>query len=127
MRTMRTALWILLAAGAVDACRHRGEPTLAPDPNTPVLVEVENHYHGDVVIYLLRDSQRERLGLVTALGNSAFTFPYGRIGSSGSTRLVAYPIAGSAAYPSDPLYIQAGQSVKWTLEGDLNRSNLVVY
>jgi hypothetical protein len=124
---MRRALWILLAAGAVGACRHKGEATVAPDPNTPVLVEVENHYHGDVVIYLLRGSQRERLGLVTALGNSAFTFPYGRIGSSGSTRLVAYPIAGSAAYPSDPLYIQAGQSVKWTLEGDLNRSNLVVY
>ena len=39
MRTMRAALWILLAVGAV-ACRHKGDPTIAPDPNMPVLVWV---------------------------------------------------------------------------------------
>ena len=126
MRTMRAALWILLAVGAA-ACRHKGDPTIAPDPNMPVLVEVENHFQGDVVIYLLRGSQKERLGLVTALSNAAFTFPYRRLGSTGSSRLLAYPIAGSSAETSDPLNIQEGQSVKWTLEGDLSRSSLVVY
>jgi hypothetical protein len=40
---------------------------------------------------------------------------------------MAYPIAGSAAYASDPLYIQPGQSLKWTLEAELSRSSLVSY
>jgi len=127
MRAMRTALWILLAVLADSACRHKNEPTMAPDPNSPVLVEVESHFQGDVVIYLLRGNQKERLGLVTALSDQAFTFPFRRLGSSGSSRLLAYPIAGATAYTSDPLYLQQGQSVKWTLEGDLSRSTLVIY
>ena len=126
MRAKRTTTWLLLA-GLALACRHQGEPTMAPDPDRTVLVEVASHFQGDVVIYLLRGSQKERLGLVTALSNAAFTFPYRRLGSTGSSRLLAYPIAGSSAETSDPLNIQEGQSVKWTLEGDLSRSSLVVY
>ena len=57
MRTRRTTVWLLLA-GLALACRHQGEPTVPPDPNTPVLVEVVSHFQGDVVIYLLRGSQR---------------------------------------------------------------------
>lgn len=127
MRTFCAALCITLAS---LACRHHQQDdasSVAPDLNTPVLVEVDSHFQGDVVIYLLRSGQRERLGMVSGLGNAAFTFPYRKLGNSGSTRLLAYPIAGSAAYASDPLYIQPGQSLKWTLEADLSRSNLVSY
>jgi hypothetical protein len=126
MRMLRTTGWMLLASLTL-ACRHQGEPTMTADPNRPVLVEVESHFQGDVVIYLLRGSQRERLGLVTGLGSAAFTFPYRRLGSSGSSRLLAYPIAGASSYASDPLYIQPGQSLKWTLEAELSRSSLVSY
>ncbi len=128
MRTFCAALFFALAS---LACHHHHQDDTSsntpPDPNTPVLVEVDSHFQGDVVIYLLRSSQRERLGMVSGLGNAAFTFPYRKLGSSGSTRLLAYPIAGAAAYASDPLYIQPGQSLKWTLEADLSRSSLVSY
>jgi len=128
MRTFCAALFLTLAS---LACHHHHQDDEAtntlPDPNTPVLVEVDSHFQGDVVIYLLRSGQRERLGMVSGLGNAAFTFPYRKLGNSGSSRLLAYPIAGSAAYASDALYIQPGQSLKWTLEADLSRSNLVSY
>jgi hypothetical protein len=129
MRTLCAALWITLAS---LACHHRPQgdtpaPGPAPDPNTPVLVEIESHFQGDVVIYLMRGNQRERLGMVSGLSGGAFTFPYRRLGNTGSARLLAYPIAGASAYASDPLYIQPGQSLKWTLEADLSRSSLVSY
>ena len=128
MRNLGTALWIMLAS---LACHHRTDEqagqTTATDANTPVLVEIENHFQGDVVIYLVRGNQRERLGMVTALGGTSFTFPYRRLGTSGSSRLLAYPIAGASAWASDPLYIQPGQSLKWTLEAELSRSSLVSY
>jgi hypothetical protein len=127
MRTLCAALWITLAS---LACHHRSKTdttTTVPDPNTPVLVEIESHFQGDVVIYLMRGNQRERLGMVSGLSGAAFTFPYRRLGNSGSARLLAYPIAGFSAYASDPLYIQPGQSLKWTLEADLSRSSLVSY
>jgi hypothetical protein len=127
MRTFCAALCITLAS---LACRHHQKDdatSIVPDRNTTVLVEVDSHFQGDVVIYLLLGGQRERLGMVSGLGNAAFTFPYRKLGNAGSSRLLAYPIAGAAAYASDPLYIQPGQSLKWTLEADLSRSNLVSY
>ncbi len=127
MRSFCAALCITLTSLACHHHRPDETGSTTPDLNTPVLVEVDSHFQGDVVIYRLRGGQRERLGMVSGLGNAAFTFPYRKLGNSGSTRLLAYPIAGSAAYASDPLYIQPGQSLKWTLEADLSRSNLVSY
>ena len=128
MRTLRPALAGLLLLAALEACGSK-DPTLstAPDPNTKVQVEVENHYMGDVVIYLVHGSDRQRLGMVTALSSAEFSFPWRRLGVSSSSRLLAYPIAGASAYASDPLQVQPGQWIKWTLESDLDRSSLAVY
>ncbi len=127
MRTLCAALWITLASLACHHRPHDDTTTTVPDPNTPVLVEIESHFQGDVVIYLMRGNQRERLGMVSGLSGAAFTFPYRRLGNSGSARRLAYPIAGFSAYASDPLYIQPGQSLTGTLEADLSRSSLVSY
>jgi hypothetical protein len=127
MPNLRAVLTGLMLVAAVGACRSKGPDTSpAPDPDTPVVVEVENHYLGDVVIYLVRGSQRQRLGMVTALSTAQYSFPWRRLVGSSVNRLLAYAIAGSA-YASDPLQLQPGQSIKWTLESDLNRSSLVVY
>jgi hypothetical protein len=117
-----------MLAAALGACRSKGAATsVEPDPDTPVVVEVESHYYGDVIIYLMRGTQRQRLGMVTALSTAAFTFPWRRLGAGGSSRLLAYPLAGPRAYASDPLNVQPGQSIKWTLESDLDRSSLTVW
>jgi hypothetical protein len=118
----------LLVALTVLGCRKRdAETSPAPDPNTPVPVEIENHFMGDVTIYLVRGSLRQRLGMVTALSTAEFTFPWRWLSQSGSSRLLAYPIAGARAQLSEPLIVQPGQWIKWTLEADLNRSSLAVY
>jgi len=128
MRATRTALYGVMMAAALGACRPKGAATsVEPDPDRPVVVEVENHFHGDVIIYFMRGTQRQRLGMVTALSTSAFTFPWRRLGAGGNNRLLAYPLAGARAYASDPLNLQPGQSIKWTLEADLDRSSLVVW
>ena len=128
MRTLRAALVGLMLLAALGACRSKGSTlSAAPDPNTLVQVEVENHYMGDVVIYLVRGSDRQRLGMVTALSSAEFSFPWRRLVASSSNRLLAYPIAGASAYASDPLQVQPGQWIKWTLESDLGRSSLAVY
>lgn len=128
MHAVRTALWVMALVIVLGACRSKGaETSVGPDPDTPVVVEVENHYQGDVVVYLAQGSQRQRLGMVTALSRATFSFPWRRLQESGSNRLLAYPIAGARAYASEPLYVQPGQSITWTLESELERSNLAVY
>jgi hypothetical protein len=124
MRTDRAVLLLLLIA--LGACRSRGPDTsVQPDTNAMVAVEVESHYQGDVIVYLVQGSQR--LGTVTALSKAEFSFPYRRLQMSSTTRLMAYPLAGAQAYLSEPLLMQPGQWVSWTLESDLDRSSLAVY
>jgi hypothetical protein len=123
----RSYLWLATLVLTLAACRHGGEDTLpAADPDATVLVQVENHYRGDVVIYLVVGTQRVRLGSVTALGSGEFTFPWRRLQGSGVTRLLAHPLA-ARSFASDPLMVQPGQSITWTLESNLERSTITVY
>ena len=118
----------LLVALTVPGCRKRdAETTPAPNPNTPVPVQLESHFMGDVTIYLVRGSLRQRLGMVTALGSAEFTFPWRWLSQSGTSRLMAYPVAGARAQLSEPLILQPGQWIKWTLEANLDRSSMAVY
>ena len=130
MHAIRAMFCGLMLVAVMTGCRSKGEqeaPEPQLDPNTPVPVEVENHYQGDVVIYLVQGSHRQRLGMVTALSKATFSFPWSRLQISGINRLLAYPIAGARAFASEPLYLQPGQSISSTLESDLDRSSLAVY
>jgi hypothetical protein len=118
--------WQLLLTLLFAGCGSHHNTSEAVSPNTPVELEVENHNWSDIVIYLVRGSQRQRLGMVTALGNTVFTFPYRRLGNSGDARLAAHAIGGSG-YTSESVLVQPGQTIKWTLESDLSRSSLAVY
>jgi hypothetical protein len=96
-------------------------------PASEVSVEVENHNWSDIVIYLMRGTQAQRLGMVTALSTIHFAFPYQSLSTGGSLRLRAHPIGGPGTYTSEDLLVQPGQGVKWTLESDLSRSFLGIY
>ena len=119
----------LVLALLLPACARRGEDEgedTAPAPNVELAVEIENHNWSDVIIYLVRGSASERLGMVGSLKSETFVFPFRRIGV-GEARLRAYPIGGPAAFTSENLFVQPGQMVKWTLESDLTRSFLGIY
>ncbi len=125
---LRRAGLILLLGLTLADCRKRDVSTApAPDPNSPVPVEIENHYMGDVTIYLVRGSLRQRLGMVSALGTASYSFPWRWLSQSGSSRLLAAPIAGPRGYFSDALILQPGQVIRWTLQAGLDRSSMSVY
>jgi hypothetical protein len=102
------------------------EPQLS-DANAEVALEVENHAWADIVIYLVRGTATDRLGMVGALGTQTFVFPYRMLGVGTDVRLRAYPIGGPRAFTSENVLVQPGQWIKWTLESDLTRSFLAVY
>jgi hypothetical protein len=124
-RRTRTA-WALLLPLLAGCAHHGTTQTTAAALNTPVDLEVDNHNWSDIVIYLVRGTQRQRLGMVSALSNTVFTFPYRRLGSSGDARFSAHAIGGGG-YTSESVLVQPGQMLKWTLESDLARSSLAVY
>jgi hypothetical protein len=95
--------------------------------NAEVAVEVESHNWSDVVIYLVRGTAAERLGMVGSLKTQTFVLPYRRLGGGADVQLRAYPIGGPRAFTSEIIRVQPGQWIRWTLENDLTRSFLAVY
>jgi hypothetical protein len=120
---------LAVAAALLLGCAHRGDvpPGEIGDRNAEVALEVESHNWSDVVIYLVRGGNTERLGTVGALNTETFVLPFRRMGTGGDVRLRAYPIGGPAPFTSEALLVQPGQWIKWTLENDLSRSFLGVY
>ena len=125
----RMGLIVLLLGTVLPACAHRSEAegeASGPPPNAELAIEIENHNWSDVIIYLVRGTNVERLGMVGSVKTETFVIPFRRLGY-GEARLRAYPIGGPAAFTSENLSAQPGQMVKWTLENDLTRSFLGIY
>ena len=95
--------------------------------NAEMALEVENHGWSDIVIYLVRGTAVDRLGMVGSLNTKTFVFPFRKLGIGTDVRLRADPIGGPRAFTSENLHVQPGQWIKWTLESDLTRSFLAVY
>lgn len=131
MTVARAALQaLLLVYPLLPGCAHHtmpGDSSARPSRDTPVSVEVENHNWSDIVIYLDRGNLSTRLGTVTAQNSAVFTFPYLQLGTTGNARLRADPIGDLRSFSSENLNVQPGQTIKWTIENDIERSFLGVY
>jgi hypothetical protein len=130
VRTRGPSRTLLLASVLLVACaRHKvsGDADQRPSRDTPVSVEVDNHNWSDMVIYLDRGSLSQRLGTVGTLHTAVFTLPYLQLGNTGNARLRADPIGNLSSFSSEEINIQPGQSIKWTIENDIDRSFLSVY
>jgi hypothetical protein len=124
---MRILGLVVLLLGCGSRSEEAEADPPAPEHTAEVALEVENHGWSDIVVSLVRGTSVERLGMVRGLKSETFVFPYRRLGAGTDVRLRAYPIGGPAAFTSENVLVQPGQSVKWTLESDLTRSFLAVY
>jgi hypothetical protein len=126
LRTLALTVLLLGCAGKSEDARG-GDDDVAPShSNAEIALEVENHGWADIVIYLVRGTSGERIGMVGSLNTRTFVFPYRRIGGN-DVRLRADPIGDLSTFTSEILRLHPGQWIKWTLENDLTRSFLAVY
>lgn len=125
-----TAMRKLGLVALLVGCATRSQEEQDAEPSrsdTEVALEVENHGWSDIVIYLVRGTAVDRLGMVGSLNTRTFVFPYRKLGIGNDIRLRADPIGGPRTFTSENLLVQPGQWIKWTLESDLSRSFLSVY
>jgi hypothetical protein len=101
-------------------------PNSASVRGSQVMVAVESHSWSDITVYLVGRGLPQRLGTVTALSSATFGFSSQQLGTSGGVQLRAQPVAGRA-FTSETIPVQAGQSIFWTLEDNLETSNFTVY
>jgi hypothetical protein len=123
------AVWSLVVLAALTACGANQETEdVAPITQTgPVTIVAQNRRTDDVVVTLVRDGLRQRLGLVTAQSDGNFQIPWSQVSNSGRVRLVATPIAGRRSFVSEQLILRPGSEVTVSLTPLLNQSLVRVY
>ena len=97
---------ILLAAG----CTSSGARTQAGQ-RAEAFVRVENRSMLDMTIYVIRSSERRRLGLVNALSTQVLRIPSVLVEGAGILRFQADPIGGSRTPVSQEIMVSDGDVV----------------
>jgi hypothetical protein len=106
----RKVLLALSLCVTVPACASLGKNTKV-EQREATTVLVENQALLDMTIYVLRGSQRIRLGTATGLTNTRFTIPPGVMGGLTSLRFLADPIGSNRTPISEEITVEVGDEV----------------
>lgn len=90
-------------------------------------VTVHNQNWSTVHCYLLLDSRSVSLGQVSTNRVETFTVRDGVLGSHRSVRLLADPVGSTDSYTTEPILIESGDRIEWTLRNPFSLSSIQLY
>lgn len=128
-----TAAGLLAVVLAASACGTFGRQPGAPDPVSDggeepreLTVHVKNNSWSAIHVYVVASGQWESLGVVASQNTADYAVSRSRLGGRGEIRLVADPIGSTQGYFSDPILVEPGDRVEWTLQNNLSLSSVFV-
>jgi hypothetical protein len=123
----RHAALAIAAATLMTACSTASYPTReAARRNAPTQVVVRNHNWMDMNVYAIRNSQRVRIGQVTSNATARLSIPRGMDLSSGAIQLEADPIGSNESFVSQPIALEQGTVLNWTIENHIQLSSYYI-
>ncbi|HJU64117.1 MAG TPA: hypothetical protein VJ596_00510 [Gemmatimonadaceae bacterium] len=113
MRAFVVGLALALTTISLPACSGGGQqqPGQTPAPQADAHVRVENRNFLDHNVYVIRGSQRIRLGTVTGNSTATFRIPPTMIHGASTLSFQADPIGGSRAPISNEISVLPGDTV----------------
>jgi hypothetical protein len=122
--TARTALLALTATLALAGCASNPRYATAEfGEERGIGIEVMNHNWMDVVIYAVSSGTKIRLGSVTTGLIQRFRLPRSMNAQSGDFHLEAHMVGSNEVLRSDPILVNPGGRVIWSLENQLALSS----
>lgn len=103
---------VALAVGCATV--GRGAPVAEQEPTT---IEIDNQGFLDANIFVLRGSQRVRLGTAPGASRRVFTIPSQLIFGATPLRFLAEPIGSRAAPISHEIVVHPGDELRLVLRG----------
>ncbi len=94
---------------------------------TGTTVKVTNRNSRDIRIFLVRSTNRYRLGTVTSLNERQFTVPENLLVGGSTIRMQVEIIGSSESVSTDPIRVEPGLVIEWVIETSLSRSNYFVW
>lgn len=113
-------------ATAVIACWHHNAPSVSAE-SAPATLHVDNRNWQDVEIQVVHRGMRSHLGSVNAATSTAIVFPKYLLSDLGEVELVAHAVGTPFTITTGVIVLKPGTDVRWTLQSDLNRSQISVY
>lgn len=110
MRNIRTLFGPAVAAAMLGGCSHRAPEAPAPE-NAATTLEVQNDNFNDMRIYVIRGSQRIRLGTANGNMTTSFKIPATVVFGLTSLRFEAVPIGSRAAALSEEITVGQGEQL----------------
>jgi hypothetical protein len=107
MKLSRRA-FLIAAAGFIAACGYKRAPL---NPEAETTLEVDNQATLDMTIYVLRGSERIRLGIAGGLKTTILKIPPRLIFGATTLRFMADPIGSNRTPVSDEIIVSAGDQV----------------
>ena len=107
---IRRITFALLLFG-IAACAGLSGRSGSRDSNEPTVVEVNNQGFLDMTVYVLRNSQRVRLGIATGSSKTRFTIPPDVVSGISTLRFIADPIGGRRNSVSEEITVVPGDTV----------------
>lgn len=98
---------LLTAAG----CKSSGATTGGGGHRAEAFVRVENRSMLDMTVYVIRSTERRRLGLVNAMSTQTLRIPSVLVEGAGILRFQADPIGGSRTPVSQEIMVSDGDVV----------------
>jgi hypothetical protein len=108
----------LLASAALiglGGCTGYRQASTAVDRNAPTIVQVDNQGFLDMAVYLVRSSERLRMGTATGNRKTNLRVPTGIVSGLTPLRFIADPIGGNRASVSEEITVAPGDTVVLTI------------
>ncbi|MFQ6113608.1 MAG: hypothetical protein ACE5NG_05900 [bacterium] len=111
---MRTSALVLIVVVFLCSCgSHTRQAGKRPEVKTTLRVENQNLL--DMTIYILRGTQRIRLGLVNSFTTRVFVIPENLVPLYTSLRLLADPVGARETPVSQELFFSPGEEVEMVI------------
>lgn len=120
------AVVLLVALASGCAAVRGGDDEQQAPRETDVTVEVVNQNWQDMHVYVLASGQRRSLGMVTSQNSEVFELPRSALAADRDIVFIADPIGSVVAFVSDPVLVQPGDQVRWTIQNRLRHSSVFV-
>ena len=123
----RKGLAIAAAALVVGACAPAVQQSADNRPNNHATIAVRNDNWMDVTVYVVRASQRVRLGSVPSMSKAEFEIPHTYVLGISDVTILADPIGSGESYVSPPIQVYDGARVQLKIENELRFSTYAVF
>lgn len=126
LRLLAPAVLLVTLAACGLFGRQPGEAGPGSEEKPGITVEVENLAWKNIHVYAISGSSWTSLGVLSSQDEETYELPRGFVGGRREIRLAADPVGSNQAYISDPIQVEPGDVVGWTIQDNLALSSVFV-